>query len=150
MVGEVLVCEREPNNFQAVVVKKENSARLIFAHKSTHKNILTAKITQTTVICACSSILYQHWTKINKPTRLSANVLSLEWPEERYSHAATCVSGPLLVIMGGFGSQITSDCWIYDFTAMLWKKVHVHVLMYFRSNYVIDLELDIHSSATPS
>ena len=72
-------------------------------------------------------LLYQHWTKISKPAGLSASVCSLEWPEERYNHAATCVSGPLLVIMGGFGSwmQITSDCWIYDFTAMLWKKVHV-------------------------
>ena len=29
--------------------KKENSARLIFAHKATHENILTAIITQTTV-----------------------------------------------------------------------------------------------------
>ena len=29
--------------------KKENSACLIFAHKATRKNILTAKITQTTV-----------------------------------------------------------------------------------------------------
>ena len=29
--------------------KKENSVRLIFAHKATRENILTAKITQTTV-----------------------------------------------------------------------------------------------------
>ena len=53
VVGEVLVCEREPNNFQnryAVAVKKENSTRLIFAHKATRENILTAKITQTTVV----------------------------------------------------------------------------------------------------
>ena len=52
VVGEVLVCEREPNNFQdryAVAVKKENSACLIFTHKATRKNILTAKITQATV-----------------------------------------------------------------------------------------------------
>ena len=34
----------------AVAVKKENSVRLIFAHKATSKNILTAKITQTTVL----------------------------------------------------------------------------------------------------
>ena len=33
----------------AVAVKKENSVRLIFAHKATSENILTAKITQTTV-----------------------------------------------------------------------------------------------------
>ena len=30
--------------------KKENSARLIFTHKATRENILTAKITQTTVL----------------------------------------------------------------------------------------------------
>ena len=51
----------------------------------------------------------------------------MEWPDRRYSHAATCVSGPLLVIMGGAMSRetMTSDCWIYDFTTMLWKKVLV-------------------------
>ena len=49
MVGEVLVCEREPNNFQDRYAVAENSARLIFAHKVTRENILTAKITQTTV-----------------------------------------------------------------------------------------------------
>ena len=66
--------------------------------------------------------LYQHWTKIS-----NAVSRSMEWPERRYSHAATCVSGPLLVIMGGAMSRETtiSDCWIYDFTTMLWKKVLV-------------------------
>ena len=67
-------------------------------------------------------------------------VRSLEWPEERYGHAATCVSGPLLVIMGG---EDTSDCWIYDLTTMLWKKVHV--LMYFRTGSEIDLAITFFS-----
>ena len=51
----------------------------------------------------------------------------MEWPEKRGVHAATCVSGPLLVIMGGLAyvEMVTSDCWIYDFTTMLWKKVLV-------------------------
>ena len=51
----------------------------------------------------------------------------MEWPERRGTHAATCVSGPLLVIMGGMinAKTMTSDCWIYDFTTMLWKKVLV-------------------------
>ena len=38
VVSEVLVCEREPNNFQdryALAVKMENSTCLIFAHKAT-------------------------------------------------------------------------------------------------------------------
>ena len=89
--------------------------------------------------------LYQHWTKISKPTSLATSVCSSEWPEERHSHAATCVSGPLLVIMGGMGTriEIISDCWIYDLTAMLWKKVHV--LMYFRNDSEIDLNIKFFS-----
>ena len=60
VVGEVLVCEREPDNFQdryAVAVKNENSARLIFVHKVTRENILTAKITQTMVVHSCMAYL---------------------------------------------------------------------------------------------
>ena len=92
-----------------------------------------------------SAPLYQHWTKISKPTSLAASVRSLEWPEKRYSHAATCVSGPLLVIIGGMDNKIgtISDCWVYDFTAMLWKKVHV--LMYFRCGSDIDLDITFFS-----
>ena len=51
VVGEVLVCAREPNNFQdryAVTVKKENSAHLIFTLKATHESVLTTNIAQTT------------------------------------------------------------------------------------------------------
>ena len=58
----------------------------------------------------------------------------MEWPEKRGGHAATCVSGPILVIMGGVvDSETISDCWIYDFTTMLWKKVLVSetCLLYF-------------------
>ena len=57
----------------------------------------------------------------------------MEWPERRAAHAATCVSGPLLVIMGGamIRETMTSDCWIYDFTTMLWKKVLVIVFVVF-------------------
>ena len=51
----------------------------------------------------------------------------------RIDHAATCVSGPVLMMMGGFDlirqtfdylDPVTlSECWICDTTAMLWKKV---------------------------
>ena len=52
VVGEVLVCEKEPNNFQD----------LIFAHKATCENILTAKITQTTVyIIVCMYVCMYVW-----------------------------------------------------------------------------------------
>ena len=60
MVGKVLVCEREPPGYNAVAIKKENSARLIFAHKATRENILTAKITQTTVV---RKVKYIHATQ---------------------------------------------------------------------------------------
>ena len=64
--------------------------------------------------------LYQHWTKISNTVSRS-----MQWPERRCAHAATCVSGPLLVILGGATNweTMTSDCWIYDFITMLWKKV---------------------------
>ena len=43
VVRKVLVCERDPNNFQdrwtmLELYKNENSARLIFAHKATREN----------------------------------------------------------------------------------------------------------------
>ena len=61
----------------------------------------------------------QHWTRINKPINRS-----VEWPERRCVHATTCVSGPLLVIVGGdSGRSIISDCWIGDLTTKQWKKV---------------------------
>ena len=86
---------------------------------------------------------------ISKPsTGLSATALprSLDWPKERCGHAATCVSGPLLVIMGGLDSQIRtiSDCWIYDLTAMLWQKVHVLTKL-----MILILIWVLNSSATP-
>ena len=65
--------------------------------------------------------LLQHWTKVNKPTRLFGSV---EWPKKRYAHATTCVSGALLVIMGGaYWLGAISDCWISDLTTNQWKKV---------------------------
>ena len=38
--------------------KKENSVHLIFAHKATRENILTAKITQTTVSNIFTRVCY--------------------------------------------------------------------------------------------
>ena len=57
---------------------------------------------------------------MNKPINRS-----VEWPEKRCAHATTCVSGPLLVIVGGLCEQLStiSDCWIGDLTTKQWKKV---------------------------
>ena len=59
---------------------------------------------------------------------------SVEWPTGRCGHAATCVSGPLLVIVGGTSnwSRAISDCWIHDLTTMKWKNV---ILLYMCIRY---------------
>ena len=50
--------------------------------------------------------------------------LPVEWPERRFFHATTCVSGPLLVIVGGDSGQgAISECWISDLITKQWKKV---------------------------
>ena len=44
----------------------------------------------------------------------------MEWPTGRCGHAATCVSRPLLVIVGGRSDDddddAIRDCWIHDLT----------------------------------
>ena len=63
----------------------------------------------------------QHWSKISKSVHSS-----MQWPGRRRSHAATCVSHPVLVMLGGYGRWglgILSEWWICDTTTMLWKKV---------------------------
>lgn len=47
------------------------------------------------------------------------------WPEERQGHAAVCVCNSVIVIMGGKSRLDTvCDCWIYDFTTEIWKRVN--------------------------
>ena len=61
----------------------------------------------------------------------------MEWPERRCDHATTCVSGPLLMIVGGhnlLGTAI-SDCWIGDLTTKQWKKVSVCILDTFEIDF---------------
>ena len=66
-------------------------------------------------ICPSSS---QHWSKISKPVDRS-----VQWPEGRVGHAATCVSGSVLLIVGGWDRNICDECWISDTTTTIWKKV---------------------------
>ena len=64
--------------------------------------------------------------RINKPSRLFSLFRSVEWPESRCNHAATCVNGSLLVIVGGHDPLTLttfSDCWIVDLTTKQLKKV---------------------------
>ena len=78
-----------------------------------------------------SALISTAWTKINKPVNRS-----VEWPTGRHGHAATCVSGPLLMIVGGKSDRRSAirDCWIHDLTTMKWKKVfcvvHVYQILY--------------------
>ena len=56
----------------------------------------------------------------------STNLSTAQWNGLRggVRHATTCVSGPLLVIVGGYSGRSTiSDCWIGDLTTKQWKKV---------------------------
>ena len=77
--------------------------------------------------CVVLTNYLQHWTKINKPVNHS-----VEWLTGRCGHAATCVSGPLLMIVGGKsdGRSAICDCWIHDLTTMKWKKVICVVHVY--------------------
>ena len=69
----------------------------------------------------------QHWTKIKKPAAVSLFTAS-EWPNYRYSHAATSMCGPLLLIVGGSrrAQAIAGDLYIYDLNTSLWKKVTIN------------------------
>ena len=79
---------------------------------------LSMSVISQWLVCSSS---YQHWTRINKRTILFRSV---KWPKGRYAHATTCVSGPLLVIVGGDNGRSTiSNCWIGDLTTKQWKKV---------------------------
>ena len=66
----------------------------------------------------CMYIITQLWSKISK-----AIDQSVEWPEARYGHAATCISDSLLVVVGGLRCRMSCNSWICDLTTMLWKKV---------------------------
>ena len=59
----------------------------------------------------CMVQLEQHQSSVGR---------SVECPQARYSHAATHLSGPLFVIMGGFG---LADLWLCDTATKLWKMV---------------------------
>ena len=45
----------------------------------------------------------------------------MQWPENRSEHAAASISGPVILMIGGGGS----DCWITTATTRIWKKVTI-------------------------
>ena len=65
------------------------------------------------------SLSSQNWTKIKKPVSQS-----VQWPERRYAHAASHITGPVFVMSGGLGGgSILSDMWLYDTIYNQWIKV---------------------------
>ena len=63
------------------------------------------------------SLSSQNWTMIKKPVSLS-----VQWPEERWAHAASHITGPVFVMSGGHaGVGSLSDMWLYDTNQ--WIKV---------------------------
>ena len=65
----------------------------------------------------------------------------MQWPQNRCSHAATCVSDSTFVVIGGRNLSFTqSDLWLCDTVTMLWKKVsmtyNVLVCVCMRNNLV--------------
>ena len=63
------------------------------------------------------SLSSQNWTKIKKPVGQS-----VQWPKERYGHAASHITGTVFVMIGGHGGgSIRSDMWLCDTNQ--WNKV---------------------------
>ena len=55
------------------------------------------------------SLSSQNWSKIKKPVSQS-----VQWPVGRRAHAASHITGPVFVMIGGYGGGTLSDMWIYD------------------------------------
>ena len=62
----------------------------------------------------------QHWTKVGSGKR----------PQQRYSHKACCIAGPLtgqehplLIVTGGLGSTLYGDVWLLDVDKGVWSEV---------------------------
>ena len=52
------------------------------------------------------------------------------WPDERQGHAAVCLCSSVLMIMGGRNMLNTNgDCWIYNLTTEIWKKVNCIIII---------------------
>ena len=89
--------------------------------------VLRLNFTTITIAClsfCCTSksvfLIFQHWSNIS--TSIGHSV---EWPRKISRHAATHLSGPLFVIVGGLGPYPTpvNEMWLCDTTTKLWKKV---------------------------
>ena len=62
------------------------------------------------------SLSSQNWSKLKKPVSQS-----VQWPEERYAHAASHITDTVFVMIGGAGGSTLSDVWLCDTNQ--WNKV---------------------------
>ena len=74
----------------------------------------------------------QNWSKINKPV-----IKSVQWPEERYYHAASHITGTVFVMIGGLSVSITSDVWLCDTNQ--WNEVLSPFTHEFSSNHIVNM-----------
>ena len=75
------------------------------------------------------SLSFQNWSKVKKPVSQS-----VEWPEERYAHAAAHITGPMFVMIGGYGDYIgptLNGVWLCD--TYEWSKVFI--IWYMHNNH---------------
>ena len=65
----------------------------------------------------------QNWSKIKKPENYFAKIM-FKWPERRYAHAASHITGgTVFVMIGGCGSggSTLNEVWLCDTNQ--WNKV---------------------------
>ena len=76
----------------------------------------------------------QNWSKIKKPISQS-----VQWPEGRFAHAASHITGTVFVMIGGNGSDYStlSDMWLCDTNQ--WNKVLSPFTHEFSSNHIVNM-----------
>ena len=97
-------------------------------HSQCHNTVqCTSKVNETKKwlisnnwLLITSSFFLQRWNNIS--TSIGHPV---EWPHRRSHHAATHLSGPLFVIVGGLNQSghTLNEMWLCDTTTKLWKTV---------------------------
>ena len=75
------------------------------------------------------SLSSQNWSKIKKPVSKS-----VQWPEGRYAHAASHITGTVFVMIGGYDGSRLSDVWLCDTNQ--WNKVLSPFTHEFSSNHI--------------
>ena len=83
------------------------------------------------------SLSSQNWSKIKKPVHQS-----VQWPERRFAHAASHITGTVFVMIGGLASgslleSALSDVWLCGTNQ--WNKVLSPFTHEFSSNHIVNM-----------